>query len=363
MRNVAVLAGGCSAEHDISVASALQVLAQLDAARWRVWPVFLDRRGAWCPAVRPLAADAWPGPDFRAPGMEPMRPGVAVEFLIERAGVEIVLPVLHGRSGEDGTVQGMLELHGLPFVGSDVAASAVAMDKIRTRECLSFWDVPMPDAYLPAAPLASVDAAWEAEAIGASIGYPCFLKVDLSGSTIGVERAAGGDDVVRFLERFAHAGRRYLAEAEVRGDEISVPVLGNTGALLQPLPPIGIYPVHGGHFTFTAKYEPGMCEEVVPPRGMDASAIAEVQELAVRCHRALQCDGMSRTDMILGPDGPRVLEVNTIPGLTPTSLLPQAARAAGIEFPALLDRLLELAGQRWGTARRMPIGTLSATSP
>lgn len=351
MRNVGVLAGGCSAEHDISVASALQVLSQLDRTRWRVWPVFLDRDGAWCPSARPLAADAWPGPDFRLPGMESMRPGAAVEFLIEHAGVEVVLPVLHGRGGEDGTVQGMLELHGLPFVGSDVAASAVAMDKIRTRECLTFWDVPMPAAYLPAAPLASVDAAWEAEAIEASIGYPCFLKVDLSGSTIGVERATERGDVVRFVERFGRAGRRFIAEREVVGEEISVPVLGNTGAFLQPLPPIGIYPVQGGHFTFTAKYEPGMCTELVPPRGMSAAAIVEVQDLAARCHRALQCDGMSRTDMILGPDGPRVLEVNTIPGLTPTSLLPQAARAAGIEFPALLERLLELALQRWGTAR------------
>lgn len=363
MRNVAVLAGGCSAEHDISVASALQVLSQLDRGRWRVWPVFLDRRGAWCPSVRPLAADAWPGPDFRMPQMEAMRPGAAVEFLIERAGVEVVLPVLHGRGGEDGTVQGMLELHGLPFVGSDVAASAVAMDKIRTRECLSYWDVPMPDAYLPAVALANVDGAWEAEAIEASIGYPCFLKVDLSGSTIGVERAVGRQDVLRFFERYARAGRRFIAEKEVAGVEISVPVLGNSGVHLQPLPPIGIYPVQGGHFTFTAKYEPGMCVEIVPPRGMSAAAIVEVQELAMRCHRALQCDGMSRTDIILGPDGPRVLEVNTIPGLTPTSLLPQAARAAGIEFPALLERLLALALQRWTTARPAPNRLLTGASP
>jgi D-alanine--D-alanine ligase len=347
MRSVAVLAGGCSAEHDISVASALQVLAHLDRSRWQVWPVFLGRDGTWSPAPRPLTEATWPGPDFHSAGMARMRPGRALEVLMARAAIDIVLPVLHGRWGEDGTVQGMLELHGVPFVGSDTAASAAAMDKIRTRECLTYWGVPMAAAYLPTSPLAHADPVREAQAIADTIGYPCFLKTDVSGSTIGVERAERAADVERFLRAHRCSGRRFLAEAEVSGVEISVPVLGNTGAVLEPLPPVGIYPVRDRYFTYTAKYEPGMCEEIVPPRGMHAAAIAEVQDLALRCHRALQCDGLSRTDMIVGPAGPCVLEVNTLPGLTANSLLPRAARAVGLELGPLLDRLLALGIERW----------------
>lgn len=353
MRSVAVLAGGCSPEHDISVASALQVLAHLDRDRWRVWPVFLGRDGSWNPAPAPLGETTWPGPDFRLAGMERMRPGRALEVLLDRAAIDIALPVLHGRLGEDGTVQGMLELHGIPFVGSDSAASAVAMDKIRTRECLTYWGVPMPAAHLPAAPLATADAAREARAIAESIGFPCFLKTDLSGSTIGVERAEGAADVARFVRENRARGRRFLAEAEVAGTEISVPVLGNTGAVLEPLPPVGIYPRRDRYFTYTAKYEPGMCDEIAPPPGMDAATIAAVQELAVRCHRALQCDGLSRTDMIVAASGPWVLEVNTLPGLTATSLLPRAARAVGLELGPLLDRLLALGLERWRSALAM----------
>ena len=143
-------------------------------------------------------------------------------------------------------------------------------------------------------------------------------------------------------------GRRFLAEAEVLGEEITVAVLGNTGQELTCLPPVGIYPVEDGYFTHSAKYDPGACEEVTPPRGLSRDEIRRVQELALACHTALVCDGMSRTDIILGPKGPVILEVNTIPGLTEASLLPKAARAHGLSFTALIHRLLELALQRRG---------------
>jgi D-alanine-D-alanine ligase len=257
-----------------------------------------------------------------------------------------VFPVLHGPGGEDGTVQGMLDLYDLPCVGSGCAASAVAMDKIRTRECLLHHGLPMARAYVPATPLALADADREAKAIQDTVGFPCFLKVDHSGSTLGVARATTPADVATFLDSCRLMGRRFLAEAEVCGEEITVPVLGNSGRELTVLPPVGIYPVDGGYFTHSAKYDPGACAEVVPPRGLSDEQIRQVQDLGLRCHEVLQCDGMSRTDMILGADGPVILEVNTIPGLTEASLLPKAARAQGFTFTALIDRLLELALER-----------------
>lgn len=347
MITVAVLAGGCSPEHDVSLRSAMQVLKHLDRTRFVPWPVHLDQQGLWWVARQPLAPGQLPDAACRSEGMRALRPGAAVEFLLEHAAVQIVFPVLHGESGEDGTVQGMLELHGVPFVGSGCAASAVAMDKIRTRECFAFRGIPMARCHLPERPLATADAKAEAIAIGRTVGFPCFLKVALSGSSIGVMRCTTQADVVAFVEQQRHRRGRFIAEAQAVGEEITVPILGNSGGELEALPPVGIYPRRGDFFTHEAKYADGGSDEIVPPRGLTPAQILDVQQLGRRCHEALDCDGLSRTDMIMTAQGPIVLETNTIPGLTEASLLPKAARAHGLTFPALLTRLLEYGLQRW----------------
>ena len=338
--DVAVLGGGCSPEHEISLQSAGQVLAHLDRNRFRPWPVYLTREGTWVVPDAPSAEN--PGGEFPRGGV-PMLPGPAIGHLVERAGVTVCFPVLHGPFGEDGTVQGMLDLHGLAYVGSGCAASAMAMDKIRSRECLSVAGVPMPRAYLPSSPVHRADPQGEIARIREAVGFPCFLKTDLSGSSLGVSRAESPEDVASFLHEALDLGRRFLAEELVVGEEISVPVLGNSGHDPIALPPIGIYPRSAAFFTHAAKYDPSACDEVVPPRGLDSEQIRGVQSLAVRCHEALQCDGLSRTDMIVGSGGPRVLEVNTMPGFTTASLYPKCAAAHGMPYPDLLSRLIELA--------------------
>ena len=351
--DVAVLTGGRSPEHDISLSSTEEVMHHLDRKRWRVWPVFLDRVGQWWPSARPLQAnETWNLRDHVAKNRA-MRPGAAVDWLLDH-GIDVVLPVLHGPHGEDGTVQGMLELHDLPCVGSGCAASAVAMDKLRTRQALHAAGVPLAPAYEPTTSFRTANAAVEFARMRATIGVPAFVKVDASGSTVGVQRIETAAQLEGFFATFRGSFRRWFAERAVEGEEITVAVLGNTGDKLQPLPPVGIYPRCDSWFTHKAKYDRDGTEEVIPPRGLSTHQIAEVQALAVRCHEALVCDGMSRTDMIVTADGPIVLEVNTIPGLTKTSLLPQAARAAGFSFPALLDRLLDLALARVPDERRAP---------
>jgi D-alanine-D-alanine ligase len=332
------------------LASTTQVLHHLNRARWRVWPVYLDRAGGWWPARQPLPAGAlWQAQDTTA-AVRRLRPGEAVAWLQDVAKVRVVLPVLHGPFGEDGTVQGMLELHDLPCVGSGCAASAVAMDKLRTRQVLQSAGLPLARAYEPDVPLARADARHEFAAMRQAIGLPAFAKVDASGSTVGVQRITSEAELAAFFTSFRGTFRRWFAEAELVGEEITVPVLGNSGDVLQPLPPVGIYPVVDRWFTHEAKYQVGGSAEEVPPRGWTPAQIAAVQALAVRCHEALVCDGMSRTDMIVTKDGPHILETNTIPGLTRTSLLPQSAAAAGITFPQLLDRLLDLALMRGGAS-------------
>lgn len=350
--DVAVLAGGRSPEHDVSLASAAQVLQYLDRRRYRVWPVYLDKDGGWWPARAPLeAGQEWRRRDPAA-ARGPLRPGAALDALLAAAPVAVVLPILHGPFGEDGTVQGLLELYDLPFVGSGCAASAVAMDKLRTRQALQAAGVALAPAYEPSIPLARAEPVAEFAAMQAAVGTPAFVKVDASGSTVGVQRVTTVAELAAFFDQFRGRFRRWFAEAALVGEEITVPVLGNTGMSLQALPPVGIYPRCASWFTHEAKYRPGATEETVPPRGWQPTQIAAVQALAIRCHEALVCDGMSRTDMIVTASGPVVLETNTIPGLTRTSLLPQAAAAAGLAFPALLDRLIEHALERAGAAAR-----------
>lgn len=348
--DVAVFAGGRSPEHDVSLSSVRQVLRHLDRARWRVWPVYVARDGALWPSRAPLRADETWRPGEPATSLGPLRPGAALDWLLDHADVQAVFPVMHGPGGEDGTLQGMLELYELPCVGSGCAASAVAMDKLRTREALFAAGVPMPRAYVPTVPFARADAAAEFAAMTAAIGSPAFVKGDLSGSTVGVQRVTEERELAAFFAQFRGTFRRWYAEAGLVGEEITVAVLGNTGASPRALPAIGIYPRVASYFTHEAKYVKGAADEVIPPRGLTKAQLEVVANLAVRCHEALVCDGMSRTDMIVTAEGPHVLEVNSIPGLTETSLLPQAARAAGLSFPVLLDRLLELAFERAGRA-------------
>jgi D-alanine-D-alanine ligase len=207
---VAVLAGGQSPEHEVSLASATQVLKHLDRARFRVRPVFLDRQGRWWPARSELPAGAsW----RRDPGdlIGPMRPGQALTWLLDEAGIDVVLPVLHGPFGEDGTVQGMLELHGVPFVGSGCAASAVAMDKLRSRQALHAAGVPQPRAYVPEQPLAGADARREFQRLRSTIGTPAFVKVDASGSTVGVARIEDEEQLAAVFAQFRSGFRRWYA--------------------------------------------------------------------------------------------------------------------------------------------------------
>jgi D-alanine-D-alanine ligase len=349
MIDLAVIGGGPSSEHDVSVRSATEVFRALDRSSYHVWPVFWDRDGTWHLTEAPLGPDAGT-PFLRSVDTPGVLPGVGVCRLLDH-GVRCVFPALHGPFGEDGRLQGMLDLHGLAYVGSGPAASAVAMDKVRTRECLTSQGVPMARAFSCTPPTDPDGSEAVVQEILRDVGLPCFAKVDVSGSSYGVARCADAAELRAFFEAHSHADRVVIEES-LSGEEISVPVLGNRGGALRALLPVGIYVRDGAFFDVAAKYEPGRTEEVVPPRGLDAAGIRAVQDLALRCHAALGCDGVSRTDMIVTSDGPRVLELNSLPGMTPMSLLPRSAAAEGLGFSALLDEMvgLAIARQREATA-------------
>ena len=248
---------------------------------------------------------------------------------------DVVFIALHGGAGEDGTVQGMLELLGIPHTGSGVLASALALNKPLAKKVFAQEGIPTPK-WVHLRP--SQRMSWEEAALSA-LGLPCVVKPACEGSSIGVSIVREPEQLGPALELARRYGPEALAEEFIEGVEITGPVLGNDDPEVLPL--IEIVPA-SGFYDYQSKYTPGATEEIVPARLAPAQA-ERARELTLAAHQAIGCRGMSRVDMIVTPDEIYVLELQTIPGLTETSLLPRSAAAAGISFPRLVDRLLELA--------------------
>lgn len=309
---VAVLMGGKSAEREVSLSTGRQVLNALDPERYEAFAVD--------PAYLTL-------------------PGGGDPPLLGRNRPDVAVICLHGRFGEDGTIQGMLELLEIPYTGSGVLASALAMDKVMSKKMLALDGIPVPpgitlrgrsegEAYL------GRFRAGEAEVL-----CPAVVKPSRQGSTIGISIVREPEAMAAALDTAFQYDEEVLVEKFIEGMEITGPVLGNED--VRPLPLVEIVP-SSGFYDYEAKYTAGATDEIVPAR-LSPELTRQAQELAVRSHRVLGCRSFSRTDMLVGEDGLYVLEVNTIPGMTPTSLLPRSAEAAGISFAQLVDRMVQLA--------------------
>lgn len=308
---VAVLAGGFSSEREVSLNSGAMVIRNLDPERYEGELIDLND----------------------------LLPGGGREWSTLR-GFDVAFLALHGRGGEDGMIQGALELLGVPYIGSGVMASALAMNKNRSKQIYREAGIPTPPsrAFLATDPLASVLP------LVAEMGYPVVLKADDQGSSVGVSIVENQEAFSRAWEASKALSLEMLVEKFVTGVEISCGVIGDDqGYPLEALPVIEIVP-KTTFFDYEAKYTPGASEEIVPAR-ITPEQTKAVQELAIRAHRALGCYGVSRTDMVVG-ERIEVLETNTIPGLTQNSLLPKEARAVGIMLPELFDRLIRMALKR-----------------
>lgn len=332
---VALLHGGPSTEHDISLVSSKGVLQALRACGHVVVPVFVDRGGRWHiggddGAVGVALSDALALPE-------------ALRALLD-LGVDVCFLGFHGIFGEDGRVQAALELAGLRYTGSGPLASALAMDKVIARRVYRGVGLPVaPAIELDSAGLGTAAGRAEAAArVVEAVGVPCVAKVAAGGSSVGVEIVRDAATLPDVLERLAPLWPQVLVERFVAGTELTCGILaGSEGE--QSLPAVEIAPKAGRFFDYEVKYDPGLVEEIVPAR-ISAAAEAEMRRLALGAHRALGCRGVSRTDAILDHEGAIwLLETNTLPGLTPASLLPKAAGAAGIAYGPLLERILAAA--------------------
>jgi len=258
--------------------------------------------------------------------------------------VDVAFIAMHGPYGEDGTVQGLLELLGIPYTGSGVLASALAMDKLRSRQLFEWHRIPVP-AYLSVTVAVWRDRGHVHRQVAQDLGYPCVVKPNAVGSSIGVSLVREPTALDPAVEAAFAYGPIVLIEEYLSGTEITCgivddPETGDPAAL----PLIEVVP-HAEFYSYQAKYAPGGSDHIIPAR-VSKQVAQLAQALALRAHQALGCEGMSRVDMIARGDDLVVLEVNTIPGMTVTSLLPHAAQSAGIEFPELLHRIIRSALRR-----------------
>jgi D-alanine-D-alanine ligase len=254
---------------------------------------------------------------------------------------EVAFIALHGPGGEDGTVQELLEILDIPYTGPAVAACVRCMDKMLAKHEMRAVGVPTPDwVAFNATAFRELGAADALEQIESRLGFPLVVKPASQGSSLGVRLAAERGQVPEALVSAFSYDDRVLLERYVRGRELAVSVIG-----VEPLPIVEAFPREGDLFDFEARYEIGRTEYVCPAE-LEPAAAGAVRNAALRAYRALGCSGFARVDLMLGDEGPQVLEVNAVPGLTDTSLLPQAAEAAGLSFEQLIERILELALDR-----------------
>jgi D-alanine-D-alanine ligase len=336
---VALVAGGRSSEHEISLASARSVLEALDAERYDVTSVAIGRDGRW-----ELEAGAAP-PALDTSGHGPVsdtgpRPGEALpvpassgEVATTLGEVDVVLPILHGPFGEDGTVQGLLELADVPYVGAGVAASAVCMDKDFTKKVLRESGITV----------ARHHTLRQGDEVANPFGYPVFVKPARLGSSVGITKAHDEDELRAAVELARQHDDKVLVEEFVAGTEVECGRLGNRTPIASV---VGEIVPHAEWYDYGAKYDDGGSDIIIPARVDDRTA-KRVQEIAAAAFVATECEGMARIDFFVRDDGEVVLnEINTIPGFTSTSVYARLFEASGIPYPELLQRLIDLALER-----------------
>ena len=337
---VTVLTGGTSAERDVALASAVQVVGALRSSGHEV--AVVDTARGFIPeqeesaGLRAAVGIAPPSLDeLHALERGLLLSGLGNLPVVRNA--DVLFLALHGGRGEDGTIQALLEVVGVPYTGSGRLGSAMAMDKDVSKQLFRMADVPTADWIM--APVTERDVA-------ARLGWPVVVKPSKQGSTVGLTVVKSPDDLAPAIALARRYDDEVMVERFVPGRELTVGILED-----RALPVGEIIPRHE-IFDYECKYTPGMSEEIFPA-DVSAAVAAECGRLALRAHNALKLGGYSRVDFRLTPEGAIFcLEVNTLPGLTATSLLPQAARAAGIDFPELCDRICRIARApaRWNPA-------------
>lgn len=358
---VAVVFGGRSEEHGVSCITAGSVLAAIDREAYDVVPVGIARDGRWvlerdeAERLRLDGAGALPEVDPEGPAVALLQREETTELTVTAPGevpqvlgdVDVVLPLLHGPFGEDGTIQGLLEMAGVRYVGSGVLASAVGMDKHHMKVAFAGAGLPtLPYAFISPRQWRTDRPACE-EAV-AALGMPVFVKPCRAGSSFGISKVSRLEDLAEAVEEAQRHDPRVIVEAFAGPDarEIECGVLEGESDSAPEASVVAELIVGGEHefYDFEAKYLPDQGTSVALPADVTEEVAEQMRDLAVRAFEALGCEGLARVDFFLLHDGRVVInEINTMPGFTPTSMFPQVWAESGVDYPALVDRLLRLA--------------------
>ena len=342
MKKVLILFGGVSSEHEVSLVSAAGVLANIDRTKYDVIPVGITKDGAWrLMDGKPITEDALSDASLPSVAVDPGRHGIIIlrGDKCDYVKVDAVFPVMHGANGEDGTMQGLFAIAGIPCVGSDCEASAIGMDKAATKAVLNQAGIRQAEAVV----LESSDIHNDgtAEMLESALGYPMFVKPSRAGSSVGISKVKTPSELIPALEEAAAHDTKLLIEKYIKGREIEVAVLEENGSLTVSVP-AEIDP--GCEFyDYDAKYNTDTSSFYIPARVSEDEA-ADVRALAARIFTLLGCSGLSRVDFFIRPDGEFVFnEINTLPGFTPISMYPKLMQHAGLSYTELISRLIEAA--------------------
>ena len=330
---VAVLAGGRSSEHEISLASARSVLDALDPERYEAVTIEIGRDGRWGLPPGGATGELPIGPRELPGSTAETLPVPADSAPAVLGAVDVVLPILHGPFGEDGTVQGLLELAGVAYVGAGVTASALCMDKDLFKAVLR-------DSGVPVARNVTVR---ERDPVDNPFGYPVFVKPARLGSSVGISKVYAEAELAPAVALARRHDDKVLIEELVPGAEVECGVLGNRDPVASA---VGEIVAHADWYDYAAKYDEGGMELIIPAR-IPPGAAERVQQLALESFLATDCEGMARIDFFVRPDGEVIVnELNTIPGFTATSVYTKLFEASGVPYRELLDRLIALALER-----------------
>lgn len=313
---IGVIMGGPSAEHEVSLVSGEQVLKNLDKKRYSAVPVKVSKAGQW------------------------FYNGAKAHYLDIFKKIDLAFLAVHGEFGEDGRLQGLLDFHGVPYTGSGMAASALAMDKLKSRELFNLAGLTVPKTRLISLHYQHYDTMVYHSGKGKEIKFPVMVKPRSRGSSVGVMPAKNTKELTKAIKLARQFDGNVLIEEYLTGAEVTCGVLENfNGQACFALPLTEIIPVKQKFFDYKAKYTPGASQEITPAR-ISEKETKLVQKAAIKAHQLLGCAGYSRSDFILSKEKAYLLEINTLPGLTSTSLLPQGAAAADLTFSKLLDKII-----------------------
>ena len=340
---VGVIYGGRSGEHEVSIASAASIFKYLDRERYDAVPIRIEKDGRW--ALTSKAPTAISAADvLKQAGTEALQT-VEPTAAVSRSGIDVVFPVLHGTYGEDGTVQGLLELADVPYVGCGVLASAAGMDKAVMKKLFAFHGLPVGPYLETRHPEWDRDPAAIRQRVRTELGYPVFVKPANLGSSVGISKAKSDADFDAAMDLALQFDRKVVIEAGVpNAREIECAVLGNDEP--EASLPGEVIPSRE-FYDYEAKYLDDSSRTVIPAH-LNERETAEVRRLAIEAFKAVECSGMARVDFFLSRDTGKLFvnEVNTIPGFTTISMYPKMWEASGLPYPQLLDRLIQLAIER-----------------